>query len=339
VVDESGTYYQAAYNFLKQSDLAKNIYTKFKSFGLYDLHAAAIIGNFYAEGMNPAYTPVTSSPVGLVGGYGLAQWGGGRTSGSPADGKGRDGGLYNYALSKGEPGLEASWETQVEYAWAEMTKQGPAASYATSQYNHQTFLSKNTIDDAAEYFRAAYERGSGTDKRQDAAQAAYKLFYGLGGTACSSTAGNGDIAAAAIKLSSGEWEGGCYIYGGGHSSYDDLLSRIDAKFRPFSNGVDCSGFAMAAVSYAVGQHVFIATSPTNPGENWTKISTPEPGAISTTSGHVEIITKVENGKITETIGSHSIGCGAGKGPSVSSWGPFDHGSYFRYTGGKKTTNQ
>jgi hypothetical protein len=339
-VDETGQYYQAAYNFLKDSDLSKNIYMKFKSYGLDDLHTAAVIGNWYAEGMNPAYTPIYICNGYKCGGYGLAQWGGGRSSGSPADGTDRDGGLYRYAISKGEPGLGASWETQVEYAWAEMTNKGPAASFATSQYNHQTFLSKSTLDDAAEYFQTAYERGIGTEKRQDGAQAAYKLFYGLGGSTCdSNTAGNGDIAAAAIKLSSGDWEGGCYLYGGGHGGYDDLMSRIEAKFRPLSSkGVDCSGFVMAAISYAAGKYVSVVTSTTNPGGNWVKITTPEPGAISTSSGHVEIITKVEGGKITETVGSHSTGCGQGKGPSVSSWGPFDRGNYFKYTGATTANN-
>jgi lysophospholipase L1-like esterase len=331
VVNESGQFYQEAYNALKDNDLAKNIYMKFKSLGLDDLHTAAVVGNFYVEGMNLKYTPVHSSSAGLVGGYGLAQWGGGRTSGSPADGTGRDGGLYRYAISKGEPGLEASWETQVEYAWAEMTGKGPAASYATSQYNHDTFMSKTTLDDAAKYFQTDYERGGGTEERQDAANAAYKLFYGLGGSLCGSTSGNGDIAEAAIKLSSGEWEGGCYQWGGGHGSYEDQQHRIDIKWRPRAEGgVDCSGFAMSVVGYAVGKYVSIVTSTTNPGKDWQKSDSPEPGMISTSSGHVEIITKVENGQITETVGSHSSRGGTcGRGPSPSL---FDEGNYFRYTG-------
>jgi lysophospholipase L1-like esterase len=336
VVDESGQYYQEAYNALKDNDLAKNIYMKFKSFGLDDLHTAAVVGNFLIEGMNLKYTPTYYCGSSKCGGYGLAQWGGGRTIGqSIPEGDGRDGMLVSYAKSKGEPGLEASWATQVEYAWAEMTGKGPAASYASSQYNHDDFMSKTTLDEAAKYFLEEYERGasSSLSKRQDAANAAYKLFYGLGGTLCNNTMGNGDIAAAAIKLSSGEWEGGCYAWGGGHGGYDDQQRRLDDKWRPqTTGGVDCSGFAMAAVSYAAGKYVSVATSSTNPGADWVKIATPEPGAISTTERHVEIITKVENGKITETIGSHTTGCGIGKGPSVSTWGPFDEGNYFRYTG-------
>jgi hypothetical protein len=335
VVSESGQYYQAAFDFLKDSELAKNIFIKLKSYGLDDLHVAAIVGNWYVEGMNPVYTPTYPCLGTLCGGYGLAQWGGGRPIGSsPADGAGRDGGLYRYAISKGEPGMSASWETQVEYAWAEMTNKGPATGYATVQYNHETFLSKTTIDDAAEYFRAAYERGVGVEKRQNAAQAAYKLFAGLGGSLCgNSIAGNGDIVAAALKLSSGEYASGCYLWGGGHGSYEDLLSRIESKFQPlYSKGVDCSGFVSAAVSYAAGRHVIAQTSLTSAGSDWQRILIPEPGALSVSSTHVEIITKVELGKITETVGSHTTGCGPGKGPSISSW-PYDQGYYFKYTGG------
>jgi hypothetical protein len=339
VVDESGPDYQTAYDSMKNNpdELPKNIFIKLKSLGLDDLHAAAIVGNWQIEGMNPKYTPTHYCDGSICGGYGLAQWGGGRTPGvsSPADGTGRDGGLYRYAISKGEPGLEASWETQVEYAWAEMTNQGPAAGYANwTLYNHETFLSKATIDDATEYFRSNYELGANPSKRQNAAQAAYKLFAGLGGSICGNNiAGNGDIVAAALKLSSGDWAGGCYLWGGGHGSYEDLMSRVESKFQPQSGkGVDCSGFVTAVVSYAAGRHVVAQTSLTSAGGDWQRILIPEPGAISLSSSHVEIITKVEHGKVVETVGSHTTGCGPGKGPSISSW-PFDHGYYFKYTGG------
>lgn len=181
--DDSGSTYRESFEFLSNNKLAKNIFKKFKELGLDDVHSAAIIGNWKVEGMSIKYTAIYKC-LGdmLCGGYGLAQWGGDRTSGSPADGDGRDGGLYRYAVSKGEKGLEASWETQVEYAWAEMTKEGPAKDFAEKRSNFDLVKWKEmkTIKDSTEYFRINYEAGAGSEARIDAANAAYALFSGLG---------------------------------------------------------------------------------------------------------------------------------------------------------------
>lgn len=210
--------------------------------------------------------------------------------------------------------------------------------------------SKTDYGDAIQGFAGGWERcnhtipecgqrymgieGSGVHLSSAELDAIYNRYAGLaGGVVCIE---ENEIGGSVIDIARemATW-GGCYKDGGGHSDTADLQRRIDSKFQPVENGVDCTGFIMAVFYKATGKHVT-----TNGGgglwsgnpTDFKKIDTPEVGAVSIGPNHVEIISKVEDGKVAETIGSHTNGCGAGLGPSVASWGPYDHGQYFKYNG-------
>lgn len=108
--------------------------------GLDPVHVAAIMGNMEAEsGIDP-----TAKEVG-GGGRGLCQWTGGRFSQ-----------LCAYAASRSKDWTDI--HLQLDFLWAELTGDGPAASYASGQYDHDGFVAKTDLEDCVLYFGRNFER-------------------------------------------------------------------------------------------------------------------------------------------------------------------------------------
>ena len=187
---------------------------------------------------------------------------------------------------------------------------------------------------------------------------AYIIYAGALGGASDKGGGSGScekdsfgsIAEAALTMAGWYNDSNitCYKWGGGHStSKADMDNRIANKFSSVDTGVDCSGFAAAAVYKATGH---LASAPAGsfcdlPGYKVISESEVKPGDLGTTSGHVEVVVKVEGSEII-TVGSHGvtgkrgeaasgcekrqIGC---SGPSESGKGWFHPTRYCRYEGG------
>lgn len=151
---------------------------------------------------------------------------------------------------------------------------------------------------------------------------------GINDGSCKDDGNFGSIAEAAKEMASWCTKETPTCYRNNHASSASVLDeKIKAKFQTESSAADCSEFVMAAVYKATGYflNVMAGTICDSPGYKQIDKSEVKPGDFQTTSEHVEIITEVNNGEITATVGSHgSPGKGCGyvndgicRGPSKS----------------------
>lgn len=178
---------------------------------------------------------------------------------------------------------------------------------------------------------------------------AYIIYAGALGGASDKGGGSGScekdsfgsIAEAALEMASwcNEDHITCYNLGGGHKSKEDTDRIIADKFSSYETGIDCSGFAAAAVYKGTGHWASASAAQfcDLPGYKVIPKSEVKPGDIATTPSHAEVVVKVEGDTIT-TVGSHGDnGCtrkdyGGCSGPSKSgTW--FKPERYCRYEGG------
>ncbi|MDO4271378.1 MAG: hypothetical protein Q4C83_00100 [Candidatus Saccharibacteria bacterium] len=121
----------------------------------------------------------------------------------------------------------------------------------------------------------------------------------------------------------GEWGAkysACYVLAGGHSDQAWMDKAIESHFTG-QYGVDCSGFVSAVIYKASGKfNVWDTVSMCNDTQNFKEVTDPQPGDIAIKCDkHVEIITEVNSDGSFNTVGSHSSGCGEGKGASPSNY--------------------
>lgn len=120
------------------SDNAEKVYNFLVSKGFTPIQTAGVMGNLQAEsGMNPDINEQNPLVAGSRGGYGLAQWTGGRRVA-----------LENYASEKGVP--VSTLELQLDFMWHELN--GPEIT-AYNDLRLQT-----TVDGATLSFLRKYER-------------------------------------------------------------------------------------------------------------------------------------------------------------------------------------
>lgn len=135
---------------------------------------------------------------------------------------------------------------------------------------------------------------------------------------------SGEITDVANEM--GEWGNqydACYVYGGGHASTEEIQKSIDNHFQG-QYGVDCSGFVRAVIFKAKGADPgpMTTNSMCDDASKFERIprSEAKPGDFSIDCDtHVEVITGVNSDGTFATVGSHSTGCGAGKGASPDAY--------------------
>jgi cell wall-associated NlpC family hydrolase len=159
--------------------------------------------------------------------------------------------------------------------------------------------------------------------------------------ACVATAVNGSIAEVAVTM--GKWGAdfqACYVWGGGHGQSQAWADEAVNHHFQGAYGVDCSGFVSIVVYKATGTYAMEATQGMcDDTKNYRQINNADvkPGDLAirceNATGHVEVVTKVENGKVTETVGSHAPGCGPNYGASPGAF-TVESGAekYLRYIG-------
>ena len=149
---------------IKDNENAPIIFQFFRDKGLDDIHTAAIVGNMYQEhGFSPTDAPLHACGAYECGGLGITQWIGGRRTA-----------MMNYASSQGKSHEDLM--AQLEFNWAEMTMEGPAAGYASRQYDHDAFLATTSLEEATRFYSDKFERGVWSDRRLKGAQIALALF-------------------------------------------------------------------------------------------------------------------------------------------------------------------
>lgn len=147
---------------------------------------------------------------------------------------------------------------------------------------------------------------------------------GASGASCSSTAPSGSIADVANEM--GAWGAqydACYTYGGGHGGDTEWLKEAIANHFTGNFAVDCSAFIRAVIFQATGNDPgsFDTNSMCADSTKFERIprDQAQPGDFAIDcANHVEVITNV-NGGTFSTVGSHSTGCGVGKGASPGSY--------------------
>lgn len=287
---------------------------------------AGIMGNWEQES---AFNPARSDGMGCgtYAAFGIAQW-----CGRNDRHGNRIGELEEYAKKVGQEATCLG--VQLEHSWTEMVDRkldkgmkGVSPREAAHIFN----LGGNGA--------GGFEIGADDDKRQNYAEKLYTEYTGKSagsvgergsssGGNCASAAGstsaaNGSIASVATQM--GAWGGesqACYETGGGHGSLEDLKERIDKKFVQ-GYGVDCSGFVRAVIYQSTGKDTGgLSTDAMCVSDQYEKIprSQAQPGdiAIQCTT-HTEVITEVNDDGSFKTVGSHSSGCGPGKGPSPANY--------------------
>lgn len=313
---------------LAGNDITEQILNFFMDKGLTLAQATGFIGNMQQEsGLNPAIIQggaIADENYRMVNGvgFGLIQW----------TFTARQAPLQAKADSMGKSIIDP--EVQLEYIWDELNE----------GYKHTLEALKKT-DDPVEaaiivhgppwpgYEASADSQAFVREVRGGTAQEVYDKYKGqtLGGGSSSSNAGCGDdssggngILEAALEM--GEWGeaySACYVFGAGHGDQADMERRIENKFAGPENAVDCSAFTTAVILRGTGVwYPGNTQSYCADTENFDKIprADAKPGDFSIDCGaHIEVITKVNGPKDFETVGSHSSGCGPGKGPSPGTY--------------------
>ena len=333
----------------KVSEENKNqIWSFLISNGLSEEAAAGIMGNidqetggtYMTDADNGAtYGSQYGSSAAGVGCIGIVQWCHERIDG-----------LVNFARERGK-----EWTclgVQLEYMWYEMESTDEGRSYRGEVLsiplqdalngadipNKSLYYpdGKPTPEGAARMFHNYFERSNEEAGehlgRGGRAEKIYEEFTGksassLGGNpACEnkseSNFGNGIVEAALEMGKWGEEYDACYLAGGGHADQVDLERRIDNHFNPINDGVDCSGFTSAAILKGTGELFIGSTQAYCDSDRFEKIpiDKAEPGDFSIDCGtHIEVITAVNGLRNIETMGSHTHGCGVGKGPSPGNY--------------------
>lgn len=140
----------------------------------------------------------------------------------------------------------------------------------------------------------------------------------------SGSAPSGSIAEVAKQM--GTWGAqyqSCYVYGGGHGKTTEWIQEAIKNHFAGDYAVDCSAFVRAVVLQATGKDVGDSTTQTfcADSKNWEHIprDQAQPGDLAIDcANHVEVITGVSDGKFS-TVGSHTTGCGPGKGASPGNY--------------------
>lgn len=282
---------------------------------------AGIMGNWQQES---AFNPARSDGMGCTeyAAFGIAQWCGKGNGDRHGD---RIQKLEEYAKSVGQK--PTCLGAQLEFAWKEM-----------GDKHLQEAMKGTSPKEAAHIFNlggkgaGGFEVGADDDKRQGFAEEQYTKYTGkspgsLGtrsaDSCASSSAAGGSTAEVAKQM--GEWGTTgetCYDKAGGHGTLEDLQERIDHKFSK-GYGVDCSGFTRAVIYKSTGKDPGgLGTDAMCTSDLYEKIprAQAQPGdlAIQCTT-HVEVITDVNSDGSFKTVGSHSEGCGPGKGPSPANY--------------------
>ena len=184
-----------------------------------------------------------------------------------------------------------------------------------------------------DYFERANTANGEHLDRDEFAEEILEEFTGTSGSkgasgnpACATKdSGFGDgIVGAAMEMGSwGDEYNACYDYRGGHGDEADLERRIDDHFSTLgSTGVDCSGFTRAVLLKGVGEDFNASTQGYCDSDKFEKIpiGDAKPGDFSIDCGaHIEVIVKVNGPSDFDTMGSHTTGCGPGKGPSPGNY--------------------
>lgn len=330
---------------LAGSDNEQKILNFFMEKGLSLAAAAGFVGNMYQEsGLKPDieqggrivdenYTPKNGV------GFGLVQW----TFTS------RQAPLMEYTRSQGVPITDLGG--QLGFIWEELND-GYKSTLEKLQetddpvdaaiivhgatgktVNHPDFARLGLV--IGEGYEASADSAQHViDIRGGHAQEVYDKYKGnlpggggsSGGADCGDDSGGGNgILEAALEM--GEWgeaHSACYVFGAGHGGDQaDMERRIENKFHGPENAVDCSAFTTAVILRGTGVwYPGDTNSYCADTENFDKIprADAKPGDFSIDCGaHIEVITKVNGPNDFETVGSHSAGCGPGKGASPGTY--------------------
>lgn len=167
--------------------------------GLDDVHVAAIMGNIRQE---CSFDPGSITSVAM----GLCQW-----AINGEDG-GRGDRLMQWAGAEGRDWSDV--DTQMDWLWAEMTEEGPAAPYASRQFDWDGFLETSTVEGATEYFCDNFER-PGEPQMENRVWYAQEYYDDL----CSNNGGDADaVCEKAMELCDDNTIG--YQWGGNGPDYD-----------------------------------------------------------------------------------------------------------------------
>ncbi len=283
---------------------------------------AGIMGNWQQES---AFNPARSDGMGCTeyAAFGIAQWCGKGNGDRHGD---RILKLEEYAKSVGQK--PTCLGAQLEFAWKEMEGK-----------HLQEGMKGVSPKEAAHIFNlggkgaSGFEVGANDNERQGFAEEQYTKYTGKSGGSLGTRDSSGDCASsssaggstAEVAKQMGEWGTSgetCYEKAGGHSTIEDLQQRIDHKFSK-GYGVDCSGFTRAVIYKSTGKDPGgLGTDAMCTSDLYEHIpkAQAQPGdlAIQCTT-HVEVITDVNSDGTFKTVGSHSEGCGPGKGPSPANY--------------------
>lgn len=283
---------------------------------------AGIMGNWQQES---AFNPARSDGMGCTeyAAFGIAQWCGKGNGDRHGD---RILKLEEYAKSVGQK--PTCLGAQLEFAWKEMGDKKLVEGMKGKDPKEAAHIFNLGGNGAS-----GFEVGADDGKRQSNAAEQYTKYTGKsptslgerGSSGCSSSSSvnGGPIADVATQM--GEWGAtgdACYETGGGHGTTQDLQERIDHKFAK-GYGVDCSGFTRAVIYKSTGKDPGgLSTSAMCASDLYEKVprSQAKPGDLAIDCpNHVEVITAVNSDGSFKTVGSHSSGCGPGKGPSPANY--------------------
>ncbi|GEM_PF-4779935 len=287
------------------------------------IQAAAVVGNVHWEsgGVNPGSEE--SNGIGL----GIVQWSYNRRTK-----------LENYAKEHGKPATDLGIQFDFLKQELETTEKGSISS--------DNFLNSKDLNVVTQQFMQDFERPGipHLAERQKLAKMYYDKYKDMApddnkDDNCESESANvngGTIVQVAKEMA--EWGAkynACYDSSGvSHQKDEKWYDKAIENHFAGEYAVDCSSFVMAVIYKATGHlYHFNTVSMCADTNNFKTVTDPKPGDFAITcSTHVEIVTEVQNGEVTKTVGSHEAGCGAGYGPSPASGGAYKGEKYLRYIG-------
>ncbi len=226
------------------SDTERAIASYLRDKGLDQLHVAAIMGNMYQESN---CRPEVEQVPGGAGGIGLCQWGHG------VDG-GRGDAMAAWAASRGKEWSDLY--VQLDWLWAEMTNEGPAANQ-TSWYfafsgplQMERFKAQTTVAGATEFWQLWIEAAGDARMEQRIAYAnRYLAIFRAGSGAESLPAGSVE----AVVAEAHKHLGLPYVWGGTTPAGFDCSGFVKWCFE--QNGFDLLGARTAQQLYDVATPV------------------------------------------------------------------------------------